>query len=113
MADSETQLFCSLCHNVYSVISTNDKLYFKCQKCKNTAMPGVLDSLRYEEKAVSLSVYSTLLQNAGRDPVNPKVERNCPKCKYTIAKQIRIGNDMRLINTCVKCDHHWAEANTE
>ena len=114
MADgaNQTQLFCSLCQNVYSVISTSDKLSFKCQKCKNVAEPTVEDSLRYEQKAINLSVYSTLLRNAGGDPVNPKVNRNCPKCKHHIAKQIRIGTDMRLINTCIKCDYHWAEIAT-
>ena len=105
----EQQLFCKVCDNIYSIITTNNKLYFKCQKCKTAVEPNVIDTLRYEAKSISRIIYGTLLKNAGKDPVNPKVIKECPQCKYTISKQIRVGNDMRLINTCTKCDYQWLE----
>jgi DNA-directed RNA polymerase subunit M/transcription elongation factor TFIIS len=103
-------LFCQICNNLLSVIATSDEFYFKCISCQSIYQPDEKDSLRYENiKGTNLIIYKTILQNAGRDPVNPKVKKNCTTCKNDIVRQVRLGEDMRLINICTKCGKQWIE----
>ena len=103
-------LFCQECNNLLSIITTADEFFFKCIKCQKTYTPSDDDSLRYDDvKGTNLIIYKTILQNAGKDPVNPKVRKTCKKCESDIVKQVRLGEDMRLINVCVKCDTQWIE----
>lgn len=102
--------FCETCNNLLSVIATSDEFYFKCIKCQLTYRPSEDDSLRFEStKGTNLIVYKTILKNAGRDPVNPKVRKPCDGCASTIVRQVRLGDDMRLINICINCDKQWIE----
>ena len=48
-----------------------------------------------------------LLSHAKDDPVNPKIKISCKKCNYNFAKQIRINQDMTLINICINCNNKW------
>ncbi len=103
-------LFCKLCNNLLSEVTTADRFYFECDSCKIKYQPEEKDTLRFSEKTGSnLVTFRNLLSTAGKDPVNPKVHRDCPKCKNSIAKQIRIGENMQLINTCIQCNHQWLE----
>lgn len=103
-------LFCQECLNLLSVITTSDELFLKCIKCQKITLTGPKDSLRYEDiKGTNLVIYKTILQNAGKDPVNPKVKKDCKKCKNDIVKQVRLGSDMRLINICTNCNEQWLE----
>jgi DNA-directed RNA polymerase subunit M/transcription elongation factor TFIIS len=103
-------LFCEICSNLLSVITTADTFHFRCMKCKKDYMPVDEDTLRYEQiKGTNLIIYKTILQNADKDPVNPKVENHCNKCGHNIVRQVRLGNDMRLINVCIKCSNKWIE----
>lgn len=103
-------MFCKTCANLLSVIATSDEFYFRCVKCQLTYQPSDNDSLRHEStKGTNLIVYKTILANAGKDPVNPKVRKTCTKCKSGIVRQVRLGDDMRLINICIKCDKQWIE----
>ena len=103
-------MFCKICDNMLSAITTADKFYFKCVRCQVTYEPEPNDTLRYEDiKGTNLLVYKTILKNAGRDPVNPKVRKTCTGCGNKIAKQVRLGDDMRLINVCTKCGKQWIE----
>lgn len=100
--------FCETCKNLLKNITSSDNFYFKCNSCNKNYQPSDEDSIRYNDiKGTNLIVYKTILQTAGKDPVNPKVYLDCPKCKNNIVKQVRIGEDMRIINTCVECDHRW------
>lgn len=103
-------LFCEICNNLLVSISSADTFYFKCLKCQEMYKPTDIDTMIYEEiKGPNLTSFKTILQNAGKDPVNQKVYRNCKKCNNNIAKQIRLGKDMKLINICVKCNKQWIE----
>lgn len=103
-------LFCQICDNLLNVVTTSDEFYYKCINCQQAYKPNNNDSLRYEDiKGTNLIIYKTILQNAGQDPVNPKVYKDCKKCKNTIAKQVRLGDDLRLINICTNCNNQWLE----
>jgi hypothetical protein len=66
--------------------------------------------MRYEEiKGANLAVYSTILQTAGKDPCNPKIKKQCISCDNDILRQVRLGDDMKLVNTCIKCNEQWLD----
>ena len=92
-------LFCKDCSNLLSITTTVDEFYFKCIKCQKIYTPDNNDSLRYEDvKGTNLLIYKTILQNAGKDPVNPKVKKECrnyKNCKNDILKQVRLGGKQR------------------
>lgn len=103
-----SRLYCDTCNNLLIINTFDDVLKFECMSCRTTypSMPD--DTLRYEEtKDQNIMIHSKLLEKAVDDPVNPKVYKSCPKCKNTVAKIIRLGNDMKIIYTCVKCKHQW------
>lgn len=100
--------YCTDCDNLLSEITTVDTFHYKCIKCQKIYEPTDEDTLRYEDvKGANLAIFGTLLQTAGKDPCNPKVKKSCSECKNDIVKQVRIGQDMRLINTCTKCHKQW------
>jgi hypothetical protein len=71
--------------------------------------PSDKDSLVYENvTGTNLIIYKSILHNAGRDPVNPIVFRKC-KCGNNYARQVRLGNEMKLINTCIECGDQWLD----
>jgi hypothetical protein len=72
--------------------------------------PGIDDTLRYEEsKSSDVVTFGTLLKKAPYDPMNLKVFKKCSKCPSKIASQVRIGENMKLNNICVKCKFQWLE----
>jgi DNA-directed RNA polymerase subunit M/transcription elongation factor TFIIS len=107
-------LFCRICNNLMVVDTTADTFNFKCSKCFRVEDSQSEDSLRYEEASgINFTSYGAILRNAGRDPVNPKVAKSCNKCGSKIARQVRLGNEMRLINTCIKCGEQWLDGTRE
>jgi len=106
-------LFCRLCNNLLVVDTTADSFNFKCTKCEHIEQPSDSDSLRFEEViGTNFTIYGSILRNAGKDPVNPKVSKLC-KCGNKTARQVRLGNEMRLINTCIKCGEQWLDGTVE
>lgn len=100
--------FCSICENKLIPDIVKDELNFKCYACNLEYNSTPEDSLRFEEiKGDPLSKFITILKNTHKDPVNPKLRITCPKCKYGFAKQIRIGDDMKLITSCCACGYKW------
>ena len=100
-------LFCNICSNILEII-TYDKLKFRCIFCTNEYDAEDDDSLLYEEnQSENFIYYDKLLNNAKKDPMNPKAYVKCEKCKNDIVKQVRIGPYMKLINTCIKCNHQF------
>jgi len=92
------------------MITTTDEFYYKCVKCQIKIDINDEDTLRFEEsKGMNLIIYQTILQNAARDPLNPKVKKQCKFCKNNILRQVRLGEDMRLINICPECNEQWIE----
>jgi DNA-directed RNA polymerase subunit M/transcription elongation factor TFIIS len=103
-------LFCKFCSNLLVNINSSDSLKFKCVKCNVYEEPTDEDTLRYEDvKAINLDVYKSIVSTAADDPVNPKVKKICPKCKHDRARQVRIGDELKLINKCIKCKEQWVE----
>jgi DNA-directed RNA polymerase subunit M/transcription elongation factor TFIIS len=104
------KLFCDYCNTLLGINTKDDNFYFKCQRCFTTYKAEDDDSLRYEEtKSGNLSIFNKILSNVARDPVNLKKIIKCPKCKHNIAKAVRIGKEMRLINVCEKCEFQWID----
>jgi DNA-directed RNA polymerase subunit M/transcription elongation factor TFIIS len=102
--------FCSTCSNLMITLSTSDTFLFKCVKCEKIQEPSAEDSLILEDKnKVDIVVFKSVLQNAGKDPVNPKVEKKCEKCNYSIVRQVRLGSEMKLVNTCISCNNQWID----
>jgi DNA-directed RNA polymerase subunit M/transcription elongation factor TFIIS len=102
--------FCDNCFNLLEVNTANELLTFKCLSCFTTYNSEPDDSLRYEESNTgSLIIFNKILSKAARDPVNLKAKVTCPKCKHNIAKRVRLGEEMRLINICEKCSFQWIE----
>ena len=106
-------LFCSICQNLLVVSTTADTFHFKCVKCESVEKPDERDTLRYENiSGTNLTSYKAILLTAGKDPVNPKVRREC-KCGSNVVRQVRLGNEMRLINTCISCNDQWLDGTRE
>jgi len=100
-----SNVFCKECNNLLTEITGPTKCYFKCNNCNKFYQSNKHDSLRYDNtKGTNFIIYKTILKNAGRDPVNPIIQKKCSSCKNDILKQIRLGSDMRLINICVSCN---------
>lgn len=106
--------FCDQCHNLLTVQITPNEFTFECSKCSITFQPEPSDMMRHESlKTTNLSVYHHVVKTIVDDPVNPKVYKKCPKCGHGVAKQVRLGNNMRLINGCISCRYKWAEIANE
>jgi len=102
-------LFCKKCNNLLIVETTSESFKFKCNKCELYETPTAYDTLRYEDiTGDDLIVFKSILLTASDDPVNPKVEKKC-KCGYDRVRQVRLGNEMKLINSCIKCKNQWLE----
>jgi DNA-directed RNA polymerase subunit M/transcription elongation factor TFIIS len=103
-------MLCKICQNLLTVITTHDNMFFTCVKCYVNYQPEINDSLLYvEKKGTDLSIYGVMLKYAGKDPVNPKIRKDCIACDNKILRQVRLGNDMKLINICIKCDKKWRD----
>jgi len=106
-------LFCKICSNLMNVSTTYNTFLFKCNKCENVETPNEYDNLRYESvTGTNLVVYKSILLNAGKDSVNPKVKKIC-ECGNNIVTQVRLGNELKLINTCIKCNKQWVDGTNE
>jgi len=105
-----SQLFCKFCDNLLIVNTTDNVLKFECITCHTQYPSSDADSLRFKEtRDQNIMIYSKLLDKAAQDPANPKVYKTCPKCKFNVAKMIRIGDDMKIILTCYNksCGYQW------
>ncbi len=104
-------LFCEFCDNLLHEITSADSFSFKCINCSKTYEPKPADTLRMEEvRGTKLLMFKNLLQTAATDPLNPKCFKQCKKCNNNIATRIQLGDDMKLINTCTKCEEKWLES---
>lgn len=101
--------FCTICSNLLLISTTPETFQFKCMKCQNIETPDAKSTLIYEEvSGTDFNTFKAILHNAGRDQVNPKVYKTC-QCGYHICRQVRLGDEMQLINTCVKCNDQWMD----
>lgn len=102
------KLFCDKCHNILVSSTANDQLTFKCQTCFTVYKGDDDDTLRFEEtKGGNIGIFRKILDTAADDPVNLKAYVDCPKCKHNIAKRVRLGKEMKLLNVCIKCKTLW------
>lgn len=49
--------------------------------------------------------YKTLIRNTVEDRAANVVEIPCPKCKFPVMHQIRIGPNAMIFSVCPKCKH--------
>jgi len=97
-------LFCDKCYNLLNYTIDDNNLKFLCNSCYSIYDPNPTDTLIYEKvKEKNTVIFENLSNTAGKDPVNIKVYKKCNNCNNNISKQIRIGNEMTLINICTKC----------
>jgi DNA-directed RNA polymerase subunit M/transcription elongation factor TFIIS len=102
--------FCNNCNNLLDINTANDVLSFKCLSCYTLYDADDDDTLRYEDsKSGNLIIFNKILSKAVRDPANIKANVTCPKCNNTIAKRVRLGKELRLINICTSCTFQWIE----
>lgn len=107
MSKQDFQGFCDVCYNLLEEQTTADTFSFKCGKCETTKKPTDEDSLRYEDATgTDFTIFRSILNNAGRDNMNPKAIRQC-ECGYNRVRQVRLGENMQIINTCIKCNAQW------
>jgi len=106
--------YCKRCGNLYVMITTASDFRFMCERCMIYEQPKDSDTLLHEEeKGVNLTIYRSILATAADDPVNPKVIKTCPKCSWDRARQVRLGEELKLVNTCIKCKHQWLEGTAD
>ena len=102
--------FCDYCKNLLDTDTNNESLKFVCMTCHTLYKSEPDDSLRYEETDDgNLIIFQTIINKAREDPMGIKEKQTCPKCKHHIAKQVRLGDELRLINICEKCNFQWIE----
>jgi DNA-directed RNA polymerase subunit M/transcription elongation factor TFIIS len=102
----DQRMFCRICSTLLTVDAVNDQLRFVCMSCHSHYEAADDDSLRYEEvKGSDIAIFSKILEKIAEDPTNPKVFRECvvPKCGSKIAKYVRLGDEMKMVYSCVKC----------
>lgn len=103
--------FCQICDVLLSRITQANDFYFKCDLCQKKYDITDEDTLLFEDiQGTNYSVYAALLRHARHDPANPKVFRQCSKCPNNICKQVRLGDEMKLINICIECNEQWIES---
>jgi DNA-directed RNA polymerase subunit M/transcription elongation factor TFIIS len=102
--------FCDICENLIEADVKNNTLKFVCMTCHTIYKAEPDDSLRYEEtRGGNLVIFETILHKARQDPVGLKIHKQCPKCKHHLAKPVRLGDELRLINICESCSFQWID----
>lgn len=105
--------FCSQCSNLMVSITSANSFRFQCVKCAIMAEPKDEDTLLYSASSgTNLTIYRSIVEKAAKDPVNPKVEKKC-SCGNNIARQIRLGSEMILMNVCTRCENQWIEGSRD
>ncbi len=102
--------FCENCDNLLVANFFNDELNFQCVLCNTSYAPDDEDTLRFERiKESNVMIFEKILNKAVDDPATIKAYVKCIKtdCSGKIAKQVRVGDDMRLYNICMKCRTQW------
>lgn len=98
------KLYCKICQNLLGVDIVNDLLVFICESCQSRYTALDDDSLRYEEvKGSDIAIFSRILEKISDDPVNPKIYRECKKCRHNISKYVMLGDEKKMVFSCVKC----------
>lgn len=99
------KLYCQVCNNLLEVVIKDDVMKFRCESCASEYDPEPDDTLRYEEeKGSDISIFAGILKNITKDPVNPKVRRQCKKCNHGIAKYVQLGDDKKIVYGCLGCN---------
>ena len=95
--------FCTICENRLEDITTSNKLYYECTKCKKTFDATDEDTLIFTQsfnKKESTMQYETMLKTAAYDNANPKVYKDCTKCDNKIVSYVVLGHNMKYVYLC-------------
>ncbi len=99
--------FCDICSKLLVIDTTPTTCRFICTNCNDRVTELTdEDTLLYERNiGQEIYKYGSILRNAGKDQLNKRVELKCSKCSHAYSRQVRIGEDLRLINVCESCDN--------
>jgi DNA-directed RNA polymerase subunit M/transcription elongation factor TFIIS len=100
---------CEQCGHLLSAVYANDEASFMCSSCGRIYPFAPEDTRRYKKvEGSNINMFEKILNNADRNPTLPKVFEDCYKCKKNvIVKQVRVGENMQLINKCTVCKNMW------
>lgn len=99
--------FCDNCNHVLKVDTSNTELYYECIVCMSKYEAGPEDTLRYSQsfqKKTNIGGKGAFIKNAAFDITNPKINKDCPKCKKSVITSIVSGDDMLYTYLC-ECGH--------
>lgn len=94
---------CANCGSLNIAITTPDILKFKCIRCETETKHTNIDTLTYRNSKFN-GFHVELLKNICKDPINPLIKSVCSNCKYEWAKEVVVGDDMKYIQQCLKCN---------
>ena len=98
--------YCDICNNITKMSTMTGDLLFICDACGTQRKGDESDTLIQSNIYVkSNDKYKILIQFGRYDVVNPSIFKDCPKCKSTIMKFVRIGTTQKRAFLCVKCDY--------
>ena len=98
--------FCEICSNLLTPSFANDTITFRCGSCLTEYKSESTDTLRRERiKSADVNIFNKILDKAIDDPAVLKAFIKCKNtnCSGDLVKQVRVGEDMRLYNICMKC----------
>lgn len=100
--------YCEICKNINQLSTKTDKILFICTACANSREGTSEDTLIDTDNTIELlDAYRNLIKFGRFDIVNPTVERKCQNssCDSNLMKKIRIGQELKQIFLCTKCDY--------
>lgn len=95
--------FCVVCKSKLQRSTATGKIVYTCV-CANTYNGEPEDTLLLEEqfeREQSNLKYNTFIENSAFDPTNMRVMRDCVQCKRNYMTLIRIGEQSKVLYTCV------------
>lgn len=99
--------FCE-CGSLLEKKTTNDKLKFVCTRCSKTRDTSAVDTLMASSQKTNkgdISNYRVLIQNARHDPTNPRIYRECPRCRHNYLVLIEISEV--VLHVCDSCSYYF------
>jgi DNA-directed RNA polymerase subunit M/transcription elongation factor TFIIS len=100
--------FCKKCEALLEKNTNKKILRFNCPKCGDIEKASAEDTMIFEETRVKITSFTTLIKKAGGDRSIFKKRIDCKSCGGEFMKQIRLPNNLRLLNVCIdaKCGHY-------
>lgn len=101
--------FCEgVCLRLLDDKTTTTELYYECTTCKKKYKADDKDTLRFEQTFhnTTRSGQGAFMRTAAFDVCNPKVYKDCPKCKNPIVTSVVGGDSMSFTYLC-ECGYRF------